>query len=74
LTVRVHPNFAVFGFIKKQIAKEAKAQWLNAWNSSTKKGNQYRKYISEVNLKQRPLKELQKVDKLTYSTFIQLIN
>ncbi len=60
------------GFIKKQIAKEAKAQWLNAWNSSTKKGNQYRKYISEVNLKQRPLKELQKVDKLTYSTFIQL--
>jgi len=60
------------GFIKKQICKEAEAQWLNAWNISIKKGNQYRKHISEVNLSYRPLKKLQKIDRLTFSTFIQL--
>lgn len=60
------------GFIKKQIGKEAKAQWLNTWNSGTKQGIQYRKHISDVNLSDRPLKELRKIDRLTFPTFIQL--
>ena len=38
---------------KKQINKEAKAQWLKAWNSSIKKKNQYWKHILKVNLKQK---------------------
>jgi len=59
-------------FVKKQICKEAELQWLNAWKSSTKKGNQYRKHISDVNLSQKPIKELRKIDRLTFSTFIQL--
>ncbi len=60
------------GFIKKQIDKEAKEQWLIAWNDSIKKGNQYQKHTAGVNLSYRPLKELRKIDRLTFSTFIQL--
>ncbi len=58
--------------IKKQICKETKLQWLNAWKSSTKKGNQYRKHISDVNLSHKSLKKLRKIDRLTFSIFIQL--
>ncbi len=29
----------VIDFIEKQIVKEVKAQWLNAWNSSIKNKN-----------------------------------
>ncbi len=57
---------------KKQIDKEAKEQWLIAWNDSTKKGNQYQKHTARVNLSYRPLKKLRKIDRLTFSTFIQL--
>jgi ribonuclease HI len=31
----------IINFIKKQICKEIKLQWLNTWNISIKKGNQY---------------------------------
>ncbi len=62
----------IISFIKKQICKEAKLQWLNAWKSSIKKGNQYRKHISNVNLSQKSLKELRKINRLTFSIFIQL--
>jgi len=40
--------------------------------SSIKKGNQYWKIISNVNLSHKSWKELRKIDKLTFSTFIQL--
>ncbi len=62
----------IISFVKKQICKEAKLQWLNVWKSSIKKGNQYRKHISNVNLSHKSLKELRKIDRLTFSTFIQL--
>ncbi len=62
----------IISFVKKQICKEAKLQWLNAWKSSIKKGNQYRKHISKVNLSHKSLKEMRKIDRLTFSTFIQL--
>ncbi len=62
----------IISFIKKQICKETKLQWLNVWKSSIKKGNQYQKHISNVNLSQKPLKELRKIDKLTFLIFIQL--
>ena len=62
----------IISFVKKQICKETKSQWLNAWKSSIKKRNQYWKHISNVNLSQKSLKELRKIDKLTFSIFIQL--
>ncbi len=40
----------IISFVKKQICKETKLQWLNVWNISIKKGNQYWKHISNVNL------------------------
>jgi len=60
----------IISFVKKQICKEAKLQWLNAWKSSIKKGNKYRKHISKVNLSHKSLKEMRKIDRLTFSTFI----
>ena len=72
LPVTGNTKATTISFVKKQICKEAEVQWLNAWNSSTKKGNQYRKHISEVNMRQKPLKKLRKIDRLTFSTFIQL--
>ncbi len=62
----------IISFVKKQICKEMKLQWLNVWKSSIKKENQYRKHISNVNLSQKSLKELRKIDRLTFSIFIQL--
>jgi len=62
----------IISFIKKQICKETKLQWLNVWKSSIKKGNQYRKHISNVNLSHKSLKKMRKIDKLTFSIFIQL--
>ncbi len=62
----------IISFVKKQICKETKLQWLNAWKSSIKKGNQYWKHISNVNLSRKLLKELRKIDRLTFSIFIQL--
>ncbi len=62
----------IISFAKKQICKETKLQWLNVWKSSIKKGNQYWKHISNVNLSQKPIKELRKIDRLTFSIFIQL--
>ncbi len=62
----------IISFVKKQICKETKLQWLNVWKSSIKKGNQYWKNISNVNLSHKSLKELRKIDRLTFSTFIQL--
>ena len=47
-------------------------QWLNVWKSSIKKKNQYWKHISNVNLSHKSLKELRKINKLTFSIFIQL--
>jgi len=62
----------IISFVKKQICKETELQWLNTWNISIKKENQYWKHISEVNLNHKSLKELQKIDRLIFSTFIQL--
>ncbi len=62
----------IISFVKKQICKETKLQWLNVWKSSIKKKNQYQKHILNVNLSQKLLKELRKIDKLTFSIFIQL--
>ncbi len=62
----------IISFVKKQICKETKLQWLNVWKSSIKKGNQYWKHISNVNLSQKSIKELRKIDRLTFSIFIQL--
>jgi len=62
----------IMSFIKKQINKEIKKQWLIAWNDSIKKENQYQKHIVRVNLSYKSLKKLQKIDRLTFSTFIQL--
>ncbi len=62
----------IISFVKKQICKETKLQWLNVWKSSIKKRNQYRKHISNVNLSQKSIKELRKIDRLTFSIFIQL--
>ncbi len=59
-------------FIKKQINKEIKKQWLIAWNDSIKKENQYQKHTARVNLSYRSLKKLWKIDRLMFSTFIQL--
>jgi len=62
----------IMNFIKKQIDKKIKEQWLIAWNNSIKKENQYQKYIARVNSSYRLLKKLQKINRLTFSTFIQL--
>jgi len=62
----------IISFVKKQICKEMKLQWLKIWKSSIKKKNQYQKNISNVNLSHKSLKELRKIDKLTFSIFIQL--
>ncbi len=40
----------IISFVKKQICKETEVQWLNTWNVSIKKENQYWKHTSEVNL------------------------
>ncbi len=72
LSVIDNTKAIIISFVKKQICKETKLQWLNVWKSSIKKGNQYRKHISDVNLSQNPLKELRKIDRLTFSIFIQL--
>ncbi len=62
----------IISFVKKQICKETKLQWLNVWKSSIKKENQYRKHILNVNLSHKSLKEMRKIDRLTFSIFIQL--
>ncbi len=62
----------IMSFIKKQINKEIKEQWLIAWNDSIKKENQYQKHTARVNLSYRSLKKLQKINKLMFSIFIQL--
>ncbi len=62
----------IISFVKNQIYKETKLQWLNVWKSSIKKRNQYRKHILNVNLSQKSLKKLRKIDRLTFSIFIQL--
>jgi len=62
----------MMSFIKKQIDKEIKEQWLIAWNDSIKKENQYQKHTARMNLSYKSLKKLRKIDRLTFSTFIQL--
>jgi len=62
----------IMSFIKKQIDKEIKEQWLIAWNNSIKKENQYQKHTARVNLSYRSLKKLRKINRLIFSTFIQL--
>ncbi len=42
------------------------------WNDNIKKENQYQKHTTRVNLNYRSLKKFQKINKLTFSTFIQL--
>ncbi len=72
LSVINNKKAIIISFIKKQICKEMKLQWLNVWKSSIKKRNQYRKHILNVNLNQKSLKDLRKIDRLTFSIFIQL--
>ncbi len=62
----------IISFIKKQICKKMKLQWLKIWKSSIKKENQYQKIISNVNLSHKSLKELRKINRLTFSIFMQL--
>jgi len=62
----------IMNFIKKQIDKEIKEQWLIAWNDCIKKENQYQKYTARMNLSYRSLKKFRKINRLTFSTFIQL--
>ncbi len=62
----------IMSFIKKQINKEIKKQWLIAWNDSIKKENQYQKHTARVNLSYKSLKKLWKINRLMFSTFIQL--
>jgi len=62
----------IMSFIKKQIDKEIKEQWLIAWNNSIKKEDQYQKHTARMNLSYKSLKKLRKIDRLTFSTFIQL--
>ncbi len=71
LTIDIRKR-TIMSFIKKQICKETKLQWLNVWKSSIKKENQYQKHISNVNLSHKLLKEMRKIDRLTFSIFIQL--
>ena len=62
----------IISFVKKQICKKIKLQWLEIWKSSIKKENQYWKNILNVNLSHKSLKELRKIKRLTFSIFIQL--
>ncbi len=62
----------IMNFIKKQIDKKIKEQWLIAWNDSIKKENQYQKHTARVNLSYKSLKKFQKINRLTFSTLIQL--
>ncbi len=62
----------IISFVKKQICKKTKLQWLNVWKSSIKKKNQYQKHILNVNLSHKSLKKMRKIDRLTFSIFIQL--
>ncbi len=62
----------IMSFIKKQIDKKIKEQWLIAWNNSIKKENQYQKHTARVNLSYKSLKKLRKINRLMFSTFIQL--
>ncbi len=62
----------IINFVKKQICKEMKLQWLNVWKSSIKKKNQYQKHILNVNLSHKSLKEMRKINRLMFSIFIQL--
>ncbi len=62
----------IISFVKKQICKETKVQWLKIWKSSIKKKNQYQKNILNVNLNHKSLKKLRKIDRLMFSIFIQL--
>ncbi len=62
----------IMSFIKKQIDKKIKKQWLIAWNDSIKKENQYQKHTARMNLSYRSLKKFWKINRLTFSTFIQL--
>ncbi len=62
----------IISFVKKQICKKMKLQWLEIWKSSIKKGNQYQRNILNVNLSYKSLKELRKINRLTFSIFIQL--
>jgi len=71
LTIDIRKK-TIMSFIKKQIGKEIKKQWLIAWNDSIKKENQYQKHTARMNLSYRSLKKLQKINRLTFSTFIQL--
>ncbi len=71
LTINIRKRI-IMSFIKKQINKETKEQWLMTWNDSIKKENQYQKHTARVNLSYRSLKKFQKIDRLTFSTFIQL--
>ena len=72
VSVTDNMKIIIISFVKKQICKETKLQWLNVWNIDIKKKNQYQKHISNVNLSHRLLKELRKINKLTFSIFIQL--
>ncbi len=72
MRIAKNTEITIINFLKKQIRKEANAQWLKTWKISTKKRNQYRKHASKVNLDHNFLKELQKIDRLIFSTFIQL--
>ena len=71
LTIDIRKR-TIMSFIKKQIDKETKEQWLIAWNDSIKKENQYQKYTARMNLSYKSLKKFQKINRLTFSTFIQL--
>ncbi len=62
----------IISFVKKQICKETKLQWLKIWKSSIKKKNQYQKNILNVNLSHKSPKKLRKINRLTFSIFIQL--
>ncbi len=69
LTIDIRKR-TIMSFIKKQINKKIKEQWLIAWNDSIKKENQYQKHTARVNLSYRSLKKLEKINRLTFSTFI----
>ena len=69
LTIDIRKR-TIMSFIKKQINKKIKKQWLIAWNDSIKKENQYQKHTARVNLSYRSLKKLEKINRLTFSTFI----
>ncbi len=71
LTIDIRKR-TIMSFIKKQIDKKIKKQWLIAWNNSIKKENQYQKHTARVNLSYKLLKKFWKINRLMFSTFIQL--